>query len=253
MRSLDGVSPGAKVPLSPRTPFKAVLFDLYDTLVWLDTAVSDAGRQAMADRLGVPLDSFTREWRRSVADRMMGRGGSLRDHLAATAGAQGCRPTAELIGDMVEIERRRLESSVHLYPDAVPLLRKLFSQGCRLGLLSNVSDGAAVPIYHLGVDALFHQMILSHEVGLLKPDPAIFRLACERLGVPPEETAFVADGGFSELDAAFDMGIYSIQVVQENQSPDFGSSSRYHATARGLSQVEALLCLGGTGEGGQAG
>src|SRR5665647_1236248 len=88
------------------------------------------------------------------------------------------------------------------------------------GLLSNVSDGAAVPIYHLGVDALFHQMILSHEVGLLKPDPAIFRLACERLGVPPEETAFVADGGFSELDAAFDMGIYSIQVVQENQSPD---------------------------------
>lgn len=244
-----GLDPEGAPPAAP--VFKAVLFDLYDTLVWLDTSASDAGRQALADRLGVPLAVFMKEWRRSVADRMMGRGGSLGDHLAATAGALGCRTSAELIGDLVEIERRRLESSVHLYPAALPLLRELSSRGCRLGLLSNVSDGAALPIYHLGMDDLFHRLILSHEVGLLKPDPAIFHLACERLGVAPQETAFVADGGFCELDAAFDMGIYSIQVVQENQSPDFGSSSRYHATARGLSQVATLLGAGARAEGGR--
>lgn len=221
--------------------FKAILFDLYDTLVWLDVDQSDAGRQRMADRLGVPLERFLAAWRTSVNDRMLGRGNGLAGHLADTISTLDMEPNSELIADLVDVERRRLEESVHLYPSAVPVLRQLARAGYRLGLLSNVSDGAALPIVHLGLDRLFDEMILSHEVGLLKPDPAIFELACQRLDVTPLEAMFVADGGFGELDAAHRLGIYSVQVEQDHQSKDYGSSSKYDLKIHDLRELEQVL------------
>lgn len=44
--------------------------------------------------------------------------------------------------------------------------------------------------------------VLSYSVGLAKPDVRIYELACERLGVSPQEAAFVGDGGSKELEGA---------------------------------------------------
>lgn len=222
---------------------RAALFDLYDTLIWLDVGKSNERRKQMAGRLGVPLRRFLGVWSRSVEDRMLGRGGNLADHLAATAAALGIEPTPDLVPDLVAIELHRLEESVHLYPSTVPTLGRLRAAGYRLGLISNASDGAAIPIARLGIDRLFDELVLSHEVGLLKPDPAIFDLACCRLRVAPAETLFVADGGFGELDAAQQMGIFSVLLEQEGQSKDYGSSTRYDAKIHDLREMERLLPL----------
>ncbi|MGE5618077.1 MAG: HAD family hydrolase [Sphingomonadaceae bacterium] len=223
--------------------FGAVLFDLYDTLIWLDVEKSNARRRQMAERMGVSLERFMAVWRRSVDDRMLGRGGSLADHLAAATASLGLVPDPSLLSDLVEIERNRLRESVHLYPDVVPFLQRLRKAGYRLGLLSNVSDGAAIPIAHLGIDRLFDELILSHEVGLLKPDPAIYLLACRRLACLPQETVFVADGGFGELDAAQRLGIYSVMLEQDHQSKEYGSSTSYDLKIRHLRELEPLLGL----------
>jgi putative hydrolase of the HAD superfamily len=63
--------------------------------------------------------------------------------------------------------------------------------GIRTGLLSNSMgtgryDRAAFP-------ELFDGVVISGEVGLHKPQPEIFRLGCERIGLPPEECVFVDD------------------------------------------------------------
>lgn len=221
--------------------FKAILFDLYDTLIWLDVDQSDLGRRELAARVGVPLERFMAVWRGSVNDRMLGKGNGLAGHVADTLTALGIAPTSDLIADLVAIERRRLGRSVHPYPSTVPVLEELGRRGYRLGLLSNVSDGAAFPIVHLGLPRLFDEMILSHEVGLLKPDPAIFQLACERLGAAPGETMFVADGGFGELDAARGLGIFSVMVEQDRQSKDYGSSSEYDLKIADLRELEQML------------
>ncbi|MHB0869974.1 MAG: HAD family hydrolase [Chloroflexota bacterium] len=221
--------------------FRTVLFDLYDTLIWLDVRKSNEGRRRLADRMGIPLESFVAVWRRSVDDRMIGRGGGLADHLSATAAALGLVPDPTLVADLVAIERHRLEESVHLYPGTVPFLRRLRAAGYRLGLLSNASDGAAIPITHLGIDRLFDELVLSHEVELLKPDPAIYQLACLRLQTPPEETMFVADGGFGELDAAQQMGIFSVLVEQDHQSKEYGASTHYDMKIRHLRDLEPIL------------
>lgn len=220
--------------------FRAVLFDLYDTLVWLDLERSEMGRRQIADRLGVTTERFMQVWRRSVNERMLGRG-TLAQHFSATAAILGVEPAPTLIDDLLAIERRRLEESVRLYDNAVPVLKWLDQEGYLLALVSNLSDGAAIPITHLGLDRLFDELVLSHEVGILKPDPAIFELACERLGVTPQETMFVADGGFGELDAAFKMGIFSVLVEQDWQSKDYGSSTHYDLKIHDLWDLQRLL------------
>ena len=40
---------------------------------------------------------------------------------------------------------------------------------------------------------VFHEIVISGDVGLHKPDPAIFELTCSRLGVEPRECVFVDD------------------------------------------------------------
>lgn len=221
--------------------YQAILFDLYDTLVWLDAQESDLWREKFADRLGVSIEAFLRVWRRSINDRMLGKGGGLSQHISAVVSELGVAPSDGLIADLVATERLRLENSVKLYPNTVPTILHLAAKGFRLGLLSNASDGAAIPITHLRIDRFFHRLILSHEVGLLKPDPAIYRLACQLLKVSPDETMFVADGGFGELDAAHDLGFFTVLIEQENQSKDYGCSTRYDVKIHDLRELESIL------------
>jgi len=62
-----------------------------------------------------------------------------------------------------------------------------------LGILSNAGRGGREALEARGVAARFHDVVCSGDVGLAKPDSAIFRLAAGRLGLVPEQCAFVDD------------------------------------------------------------
>ncbi len=72
----------------------------------------------------------------------------------------------------------------------VGAVRRARQAGVRTGLLSN-SWGQDYP--RDGWADLFDDTVISGEVGLRKPDPAIYLHACSRLGVPPEDCVFVDD------------------------------------------------------------
>ena len=78
--------------------------------------------------------------------------------------------------------------------DAVAAAR---DAGIRTGLLSNswgdVIDRQVAGYERARFGELFDAVVISAEVGLRKPDPRIYLLAAERLGVPPEECVFVDD------------------------------------------------------------
>jgi putative hydrolase of the HAD superfamily len=62
-----------------------------------------------------------------------------------------------------------------------------------LGLISNAWSGLRELLRQLGLLELFDVVVISAEVGLLKPDPRIYWRALEGLGLPPEATAFLDD------------------------------------------------------------
>lgn len=95
--------------------------------------------------------------------------------------------------------------------------------GVRTGLISN-SWGTA--LYEAAeLTALFDGLVISGEVGLRKPDPAIYELGAERIGLPPEACVFVDDLG-GNLKPARAMGMLTI---------------RHHTAAETIPQLEAAL------------
>ena len=83
--------------------------------------------------------------------------------------------------------------------------------GYRTALLTNISrSGESVWRSLLPVDELFDVVVDSSQVRLRKPDPAIFLLTCERLGLEPRECLFV-DDLHCNVDAATELGMTTIQ------------------------------------------
>lgn len=85
----------------------------------------------------------------------------------------------------------RMFGELSIDDDMVAAVRRLHDSGVRTALLSN-TWGAEKAMRDEIVD-LFDASVLSGEVGMRKPDPAIYALAVERLGLAPEQCAFVDD------------------------------------------------------------
>ena len=80
-----------------------------------------------------------------------------------------------------------------LYDETLDVLAALRGRGIRLALLSNVGPDPRPTLARLGLAGLFDAEVLSLEVGVIKPDPQIFRIAVERLGLDPAEVLMVGD------------------------------------------------------------
>jgi len=70
---------------------------------------------------------------------------------------------------------------------------------------------------HYQFDTICDFIIYSHEVGLRKPDPRIFTLTCERLGLQPSEVIFLDDHD-EVMTSARELGIYCIQFRDNAQA-----------------------------------
>lgn len=87
----------------------------------------------------------------------------------------------------------------------------------KVGLLSNAWSGLRAVIASLNFEDVFDEMIISAEVGFMKPDPRIYHLALEKLGVQPGETVFL-DDMLINVHAARSVGMGAIQFTQPEKT-----------------------------------
>lgn len=220
---------------------KAVLFDLYDTLAYITPGVIQEGRRELARRAGVDPEVWGPVWRANAMERMLGTLGGMEDQIRLMLRGLGNDPPAELVAELAAHEHRTWKRGVVLYPETLPLLRGLKRRGYKLGLVSNCSCQAGQVVHHLGLAELMDALTLSCEVGVAKPDPAMFLHATQALDVEPSACMFVADGAFTELDAAKALGMVAVKIEQAHQSGDYGTSTSFDHRVTSLSQVLDLL------------
>lgn len=184
---------------------RAVLFDVGNTLTHLDygflcEVLADLGgpdvdpdRFGRADakvRLqGIPRDDRKADLSLPAQQRFFRRYmGAVADRLSAgTLGAE--------LGDSAYREHRNRELGLWscMDPDAPLVLRTLADLGLRLGVVSNADGRVRTQLKLLGLLPWFDPVVDSHEVGVAKPDPTIFRVALDRLGIAPAEALYVGD------------------------------------------------------------
>jgi epoxide hydrolase-like predicted phosphatase len=88
---------------------------------------------------------------------------------------------------------------------------------CKVCLISNAWSGLRAMISRQKFEDVFDEMIISAEVGLVKPDPRIYRLALEKLGAQAEESVFL-DDVLVNVEAARAIGMNAIQFTQPEKA-----------------------------------
>jgi putative hydrolase of the HAD superfamily len=104
--------------------------------------------------------------------------------------------------------------SYELFGDVEECLETLASRGFRLGVVSNFAPTLRGILQQKGILGRFDPVIVSTEVGLEKPDPAIFRLALERCGLPAEDVLYVGDHDRNDIWAPAQVGIDAVKIIR---------------------------------------
>jgi putative hydrolase of the HAD superfamily len=95
---------------------------------------------------------------------------------------------------------------------------RILKQNYRTAMLTNAPSHVRIAIneeFHIA-DA-FHLIVISAEVGLMKPDPAIYRLTLERLGFEPYEAVFIDDVS-ENVEGARQVGMHAILFKNTEQT-----------------------------------
>jgi epoxide hydrolase-like predicted phosphatase len=88
----------------------------------------------------------------------------------------------------------------------------------RTGILSNSFVGAREREQAAyGFEDLVDEIVYSHEAGMSKPDPRIYALVCERLGVHPQEAVLLDDWDGS-VTGAREAGLHAVQYEDNDQA-----------------------------------
>ena len=104
---------------------------------------------------------------------------------------------------------RQAKGLRHVVEGGREVIETLHARGFKLGIISNLIGEYEIPEWLKadGLDKYFDAVILSPVCGLRKPDPKMYRLGCDALGLKPEECVSVADNLDRDITGAKDAGI----------------------------------------------
>jgi putative hydrolase of the HAD superfamily len=196
----------------------AVLIDLYDTLVWSNWW---GWQERLAGELGITHEAVGRAFDATRPGRSTGAYADADEDLASVIRAAGIDPNVGLISRLRGLEHAHIEDGgVTLYDDSLPVVRELRARGVKTALVSNCSHNTRPLVERLGLEAEFDQVILSVEVGAMKPDPAIYRITLDRLEVPDPSRAVFVDDQTSYCDGATAVGLQTYLILRPEEAAE---------------------------------
>jgi HAD superfamily hydrolase (TIGR01549 family) len=203
---------------------KAVLVDLDGTLLdhgGQDAAVEEVCASVARAHLGLDphelLEANARAWTalwREVEQlcRLGQMGGYAASREAWRRTLEECGCTEDLVLEFAFAEHQRLtRSAFRPYPDVQAFLEHAAASGIPLAVVTNgPSDLQRDKVNAIGALGLVKAIVISGEHGVAKPDPAIFQLALDELGVDPKDAWCVGDSLATDVAGAHRAGITAV-------------------------------------------
>jgi HAD superfamily hydrolase (TIGR01509 family) len=195
-------------------PIKGVIFDFHATLVdardpgdWIRAAQVRLGRPGPLPSSPEPADVddlsafMHRIWEHaSVIDPASERDLSQAHHRDVFSRTVGQR--SDVDPELIDALYAVMADQWVAFDDTLPVLRELKARGLRVALLSNIGLDIRPHLEQIGVADLVDRVVLSYEVGVVKPAPGIFQHALDMLGLAAGETLMVGDSWHADAGAA---------------------------------------------------
>lgn len=187
---------------------EAILFDAGGTLILQDP-------HELSRRLGVHIDESAAHRAHYVAmaeysDLRMGGAEHGWDWWLERYFTLLEVPDPHLAGERVD---RGFGLWRHPLDDVAKTLSHLSQQGVRLAVVSNSDGSVTESLAVAGLAGEFEFIIDSHEIGVSKPDPAIFEAALDRLRLEPDDTWYIGDSVFHDVNGALGASIARAVLV----------------------------------------
>lgn len=214
--------------------YRAVVFDLFQTLVCLDGEAWRDHYRTLAERVGADPDAFAVAW---VADRPRRETGPLAASVRAFCGEFGLDDAAA--DELVELRREATRAMLAPREGAAETLAELRDRGLRIGLISNCSGDVSETWHETPFAPYFDATVFSCEVGAVKPERRLYEAAAGRLGVEASECLFVDDNP-AYAQGAVEAGMDAVLI----DPPDGSDPDAEWAGAR-ISSPRELLTLPG--------
>lgn len=241
-------------------PVKAVLFDLFDTLLLVrggDAFYEPALRRihSLLQRRGfnIPYEVFRQayfevrdELYRETALAMEEPHFRLR--LSRTLKKLGCRFDAEhpIVAEGSEAFAEEFKSHVTLDASAPQVLQEL-SGKYRLGIVSNISipEVAWELLEEYDLKKYFESIVISGDVNRRKPSPEIFMKALKDLEVEASEAIFIGDTLSTDIKGAKKVGMYTVLIQREGHTKNlfWSSTEKPEAPDRVIRDLREILEL----------
>jgi HAD superfamily hydrolase (TIGR01509 family) len=214
---------------------RACLIDVYDTI--LESRFVPRMESVIAP-LGIAIGDWLAEWEKMREDRDRGKL-TMAASFARTLSAFGIDPEPALVADLSRRDAEFSRAHTRLCEDTVPFLEWLRSNGVLTALVSNCADTTRPQLERLGIIPLVDAVILSCEVGSMKPYPEIYVTALEELGVAAVDAVFIDDQPTFCVGAEA-VGIRPIQIARAEAN---GYVSQWNfPVVHSLYDVQSLLC-----------
>jgi len=192
---------------------KAVIFDLFGTLI--DSFNSQEYKQIlseMASLLALPEDSFYDLWTGSFNQRALGVFKTIEESFKFISNQLNKPVNVERIEQAVQIRLNYSKRTLVPRNDAIATLTQLKSLGFKIGLISDCTYEIPLIWDKTSFSQHFDSVIFSCNVGIKKPDPKIYHLACRDLKVKPKNCLYIGDGSSRELSGALRVGMFPILI-----------------------------------------
>jgi putative hydrolase of the HAD superfamily len=195
---------------------EACLVDVYETILTCDFGRHWNELPALA---GVPH----RAWRRELVARSPALTvGQLSTAAAYTEILQllGASIRPGLLDELMHTDQELLLASARLFDDTIWFLETLRRQNIKIAIVSNCRENTRGLLTRRGVADLADVLVLSCEAGYAKPEPQVFQLALDQLGVAADAAVFIDDQAQYCAGAAA-LGITPIQITRpDGDSPE---------------------------------
>lgn len=220
---------------------RAVVFDLFGTLVpEFPLPVWVGMFEGMAAALGADAGAFRRAWEDTVLQRQTGRFPHVGANLREICGRLGLSPSDGRIADALEVRAALYRTWFRPQPGAVETLRWLRERGYGTALVSMCAPDAPALWATSPLGGLVDVLVFSCEVGLRKPDPAIYLAASDPLGLAPSECLYVGDGSYRELSGAEAVGMTPVRIVDPAEEAEMLRPDRDDWVGREIRSVDEV-------------